>query len=407
MRARTAIVIGGGIAGPVAAMALQRAGIDATVYEAYPADSTGVGGSLAVAPNGVAALEVIDAADAVLEHALPIRRQVMSFGSREVELPQLSGVGPLQLVNRGDLLRSLHARAARRGIGTVHGARLTDVERGPDRVTARFADGSTATADVLIGADGVHSTVRTLIDPDAPRADYTGLLGFGGVADIAPAADVEPGTMTFAFGRRAYYLYWQRPDGRTEWGANLPSDRPVPLAEARRRPAADWLGVLRETYAGDVPGAALAAATTARELQVVGGLHIMPSVPRWHRGRMVLVGDAVHAPSNSSGQGASLAIESAVEVARCLRDLDPDSGFAAYERLRRERVQRIAARAARINHVKAPGRLQRAVLPAMMRLLLRTAMSPERSVGPEQRFRIDWTAPVAPDHPAAVATTER
>jgi 2-polyprenyl-6-methoxyphenol hydroxylase-like FAD-dependent oxidoreductase len=55
---------------------------------------------------------------------------------------------------------------------------------------------------------------------------------------------------------------------------------------------------------------------------VTGSLHIMPPVPHWHRGRLVLVGDAVHAPSNSSGQGASLAIESAIELARCLRDLD-------------------------------------------------------------------------------------
>ena len=82
----------------------------------------------------------------------------------------------------------------------------------------------------------------------------------------------------------------------------------------------------------------------------------MPPVPHWHRGRMVLVGDAAHAPSNSSGQGASLAIESAVQLARCLRDL-PDSrrAFAAYERLRRTRVEKVAARAARINQAKAPG----------------------------------------------------
>ena len=64
----------------------------------------------------------------------------------------------------------------------------------------------------------------------------------------------------------------------------------------------------------------MAAETTSDTLQAVGGLHIMPPVPHWHRGRMVLVGDAVHAPSNSTGQGASLAMESAIELARCLRD---------------------------------------------------------------------------------------
>ena len=82
----------------------------------------------------------------------------------------------------------------------------------------------------------------------------------------------------------------------------------------------------------------------------------MPPVPHWHRGRMVLVGDAVHAPSNSTGQGASLAIESAIQLARCLRDLpDAASAFAAYEGLRRERVEKITKRGARINHAKTPG----------------------------------------------------
>jgi 2-polyprenyl-6-methoxyphenol hydroxylase-like FAD-dependent oxidoreductase len=110
---------------------------------------------------------------------------------------------------------------------------------------------------------------------------------------------------------------------------------------------------------------------------------------------MVLVGDSVHAPSNSSGQGASLAIESAVEVARCLRDLpDVPSAFAAYEGLRRRRVERIASRAARINHAKAPGPVARALMPVLMSILTKVAMNPEKTMGPEQRFRIDWDATI-------------
>jgi 2-polyprenyl-6-methoxyphenol hydroxylase-like FAD-dependent oxidoreductase len=120
----------------------------------------------------------------------------------------------------------------------------------------------------------------------------------------------------------------------------------------------------------------------------------MPRLPRWHRDRMVLVGDAAHAPSNSSGQGASLAIESAVELARCLRDLpDIGSAFAVYESLRRPRVEKIARQAARINHAKAPGRIARTLMPLMMPLMLRTVMNPERTIGPVQRYEIDWTAP--------------
>jgi 2-polyprenyl-6-methoxyphenol hydroxylase-like FAD-dependent oxidoreductase len=228
------------------------------------------------------------------------------------------------------------------------------------------------------------------------------MLGFEGLADVE--VRVRPATMTFTFGRRAYYLYWPQPGGGTVWGANLPHERPMSLAEAREVPAEEWLRILRETYADDDPGGELARRTSADRLQVVGSLHIMPSVPHWHRGRMVLVGDSAHAPSNSSGQGASLAMESAIEVARCLRDLpDVRSAFAAYEGLRRRRVEKIASRAAKINHAKAPGPVARALMPLFMSMLTKIAMNPEKTMGPEQRFRIDWDAPVPTTVPVRAA----
>ncbi|SCL38659.1 2-polyprenyl-6-methoxyphenol hydroxylase [Micromonospora rhizosphaerae] len=392
-KVRTAIVIGGGIAGPVTALALRRAGIAATVYEAYPSTADGIGGSLALAPNGVAALRAVDADKAVTAIATPIPRTAMAVGRKRIDLPGLVGVPPLQLVHRGALHRALHDRAVAEGVVIEHGKRLLHVRETDSGITARFADGSTATADVLIGADGIRSTVRTLIDPDAPGPRYTGLLGFEAVA--RHEVDAEPGTMTFAFGRRAYYLYWPEPGGGTRWGVNLPQERPMSLTEAREVPSAEWMRALRAAHADDDPGRDLMLTSSAEELQVVGSLHIMPPVPHWHRGRMVLVGDAAHAPSNSSGQGASLAIESAVQLARCLRDLpDVRSAYAAFEQLRRARVEKVAARAARINQVKAPGAVARALMPLLMPLLMKTAMDPEKTVGAEQRYAIDWDAPV-------------
>ena len=204
-------------------------------------------------------------------------------------------------------------------------------------------------------------------------------------------ADLAPGTMTFAFGKHAYYLYWKRPDGRIGWGANLPSQQYLSVKQARADPGRDWLRELRATYADDTPGARLAAATTSETLQVVGALHIMPPVPHWYRDRMVLVGDSVHAPSNSTGQGASLAMESAIQLARCLRDLrDLPSGFAAYERLRRPRVEKVAARGAKISRAKTPGpiaaRMMRLLLPVMMR-----TMNTEKTLGAEHATRSTGT----------------
>jgi FAD-dependent urate hydroxylase len=85
-------------------------------------------------------------------------------------------------------------------------------------------------------------------------------------------------------------------------------------------------------------------------------VHDLPEVPTWHRGPMVIISDAAHATSPSSGQGASLAIEDAVILAKCLRDMpDAARAFAAYEQLRRGRVERVVRHSARIGRSKTPG----------------------------------------------------
>jgi 2-polyprenyl-6-methoxyphenol hydroxylase-like FAD-dependent oxidoreductase len=390
-----ALVIGGGIAGPVAALALRKAGIEATVYEAYDTTADGIGGTLTVAPNGLDALRIVGADDAVRAVALPMDRTLMADGrgKRLGELPGLPDLPPTQALWRGDLYRALHEHAAAAGVPFVRGKRLVGVEDAPDAVAARFADGSTAVGDVLVGADGVHSTVRRLIDPTAPGPDHVPLLNFGGAADFAVSAPA--GAMSFVFGRRAFLGYWPEPGGRTAWFGNLPHDTPMTTAEARAVPAEAWLERLREVYADEVPARDLVAHTRPEELVALGSIEMMPSLPRWHRGRMVLVGDAAHAPSPSSGQGASLAAESAVQLARCLRDLpDTEQAFAAYERLRRPRVEQVAARAARTNSSKGLGPVGRTLMGLLMPVATRTFFTPERMLGPEQRHRIDWDAAV-------------
>jgi 2-polyprenyl-6-methoxyphenol hydroxylase-like FAD-dependent oxidoreductase len=407
---RTALVIGGGVAGPVTALALRKVGIEATVYEAYPPQSVGIGGGLGLAPNGMAALEIVGAADAVRAIASPMPNTRVTLGGRTAAtMGTLPGVEPLRFVMRGALHQALHDTANAADVPYAYGKRLIAAEEhgsGDGGVTAHFADGTSATADILIGADGVRSTVRTLIDPDAPGPKYTGMIGFGAYGldlSLPPDIDAEPGTMVFAFGKRAYYLYWRDENGLISWGANLPWTKYLTIGETRDIPAQQWLETLRATYGDDVPGRQFVAATSPEMLEPTGGLHIMPPVPHWRRGRMVLVGDAVHAPSNSTGQGASLAIESAVQLARCLRDLpDHTSAFAAYEQLRRPRVERIAAQGARVNHAKAPGPVAKVFMRALMPIMFSPAIV-ERTAGKSQRYRIDFDEKVS-DETAAVAT---
>jgi len=170
---RTALVIGGGVAGPVMALALRKAGIDAEVYEAYSSSADTIGGMLTVAPNGLEALALVGADEAVRLAGQPMSSMIMADGrGRQIgEFPGLDGLPPSRALWRFDLCRVLRECAVAAGVQIHSGKRLVDAEESADAVTAHFADGSFATADVLIGTDGIRSRVRTLIDPDAPGPD--------------------------------------------------------------------------------------------------------------------------------------------------------------------------------------------------------------------------------------------
>ena len=393
-----ALIIGGGIAGPVVALALRQAGIGSTIYEAYATTAEGIGGLLMVAPNGLDALRIIGADVSTIGQ--PIQRMVMASGNgkRFGEFAGLRDLPPSQVMWRSDLYRVLHDHAVAHGIRIEYGRRLVGVDDTATGITARFADGSTANGDVLIGADGIRSTVRTLIDPSAPGPEYIGTLGFGGGA-TGSGVHGDPGAMHFVFGKRAFLGYWTQPDGRTLWFGNLPHKAPMTMSEAREVPAADWLRRLREVYADDVPGRDLLQHTSADQLFVAGAGEILARVPRWSRGRAVLVGDSAHAPSSSSGQGVSLAAESAIELARCLRDIsDVPTAFAVYERLRRPRVEKVAAYAAKQNNQKVSGPVAKALMSLLMPIAMKTFLKPEKTIGWMHSYRIHWDEVVTQSH---------
>lgn len=386
-----ALIIGGGITGPVAALALRKAGIEAEVFEAYELNPDNAGGWLMIAPNGVNALGVIGLADDLRAIGRPNRRMVMTDGrgKRFGAFDELDEHNPSQLALRPDLCRMLADRATAAGIKIHHGKRLTDVVETADGVTAHFADGSSATGDVLLGADGVHSTVRTLIDPDAPGPRYTGLLGFGGSVpgNVLGLADDE---FYFAQGKRGFLGYALTQDGDTGWFTNVPSHEPMTGAQARSIGAEEWLRRMRELYGDDYPAHDLLAKAVPDNMIVLGGMHIMPSAPRWHTDRIVLVGDAAHVPSNSTGQGASMSIESAIELARCLRDLPVPQAFQAYEKLRRPRVEQVAEYGEKVNQDKVNGRIGQVVTSVLAPIAMKLFMKPEKMFGWLHRHRIEW-----------------
>ncbi|MWA11354.1 FAD-dependent oxidoreductase [Streptomyces sp. BA2] len=352
-RTRTALVIGGGVAGPVAAMALRKAGIEATVYEAqahepqahepYDAKSSGRGGGMTIAPNGMQALEAIDAAELVSEIGTPVTALgLRSWTGRDLaQLAPPADLPTTRFVWRTELHETIAAEAERRAISIFRGKRLLDATDTGTGVTARFSDGSLARADILIGADGLRSTVRTLIDPSIPKPHYAGTLTFTARVPRTELPSTE-GVLYMCYGKRAYFAYQIFDDGSAAWFANLPHREPMTSTEAQAVGAGEWLKRLGEAFTADRTAAPdLVRDTLPEDLLITGPTETMPPVRTWSRGRMILIGDAAHATSPTSGQGASLASESAVELARCLRDLPPGKAFKAYETLRRPRVDRI------------------------------------------------------------------
>lgn len=393
-----AIIIGGGIAGPVTAVALRRAGIEAVIYEANDGPASSQGLFLGLAVNGMRVLEDLDLLEAVfLAETVPTPAIAFSSWTGKrlgvVSNGRLASGVPSVTIMRGELQRVLVEAARARGIEVRYGKRFIDYEETDGGVVAHFADGSTVEGALLIGADGIRSLVRARMSPHAPAPSYTGLLNLGGVAQ-STGLEPTPDTMHMVWGKRAFFGYTVRAGGEAWWFANV-GMRPEPVRKELESIApADWKRRLLGLFEDDPPfiGAMI------ERTEAIGAfpIHDMPSLPRWHRGRVVLVGDAAHAVSPSAGQGASLAMEDAMMLARCLRDIpEPEAAFARYEALRRPRAEKIVAVGRKRGNYKAlksraSVMLRDLFMPIALRLFARkSAMSWIHD------YAISWAEPVA------------
>lgn len=393
-RRHTALVIGGGIAGPVTAMFLQRAGFEPVIYEARGEPADDAGAFLNLAPSGLRVLGQLGVVERVRASGFPCPSMIFrnargkAIGRMDdARSAQREGLGTV-IIKRGLLHQALRDEAIRRGIPFEWGKRLESVEidaRG--RALARFSDGSEASGDVLLGCDGIHSRTRRAILPEAPEPQYTGLIDCGG---FAPCPDLEPtdGAVSFVFGRRAFFGYFIAPTREVYWFQNTVSAEEPSRAELDSVPGDAWRQQLIALHQDD-------PAPVPEILQATPGavgrwpLYDMPALARWHRGPVCLVGDAAHAVSPHGGNGASLAMEDAIVLARCLRDI-PDHGraFAAYVSARKDRVERIARQARKNGNLKAqPGPVAAWLRDLLMPLFLRLGA---RAVAEVHEYRVDW-----------------
>ncbi|MEU0100051.1 NAD(P)/FAD-dependent oxidoreductase [Streptomyces sp. NPDC006267] len=341
------LVIGGGIAGAVCAIALQKAGFEPTLYEAFDRTADGIGNFVNIGPNGIDALDSIGLGHLVRDKgfdtpAIAFYSDTGRALTGDVATDRLADRGQIiQTIRRSDLYVGLRDEAARRGIPIEFGKRIVDAGVDGDGVRAVFEDDTHAEGDLLVGADGLRSQVRRIIDPSAPSPRYLGVLNAFGRAE-GLRLEGPPGVIRMFFGKRSFFSYTKHPDGSLWWFANPPRAE-EPDSELLRLRTATWRGDLLRLFEDDrTPAASIIRAT--RDLAPPSPTYDLPPVPRWHRDRMIVIGDAAHAVSPTAGQGCAVAMEDAVVLAKCLRDAPShERGFVSYEAARRKRVEDIVA----------------------------------------------------------------
>jgi salicylate hydroxylase len=348
-------VLGAGIGGLSAALALARRGARVQVLE-QAEGLREVGAGLQISPNGMAVLVALGVGEAVVRGA--VRARAVSLldgrsGGRLLRLDtgRLRSRHPWCLVHRADLVTALGAEAAAAGVHFRFGCRVAGVEATDGRVSLAFADGSVEAHPLVVAADGVRSMARAALGP-APAPDFTGQVAWRALAPCDGPADPEvrvflgPGRHLVAYPLRdARVMNLVAVEERQAWAAEGWSHRDDPAR-------------MRAAFAG------FAAPVTALLDRVedvhLWGLFRHPVAPRWVAGRLLCLGDAVHPTLPFLAQGACMALEDAWVLAAALAEAGTVAEAAArYQALRHARaVQTVAAatRNARAYHLRGPVR---------------------------------------------------
>ncbi|WP_165249572.1 FAD-dependent monooxygenase [Paludisphaera soli] len=372
-----ALVIGGGIGGLASAIGLRRVGWDVEVFErATRLDEVGAGISLW--RNALAALDRLGVSAAL--KGLGVEGQTGAFRAPDGSILLDMKAGPIDtsregvilLLHRAELLGVLIDALGRDSVRTD--ARLVGFEQDADGVTARFADGREARGDVLLGADGLRSTVRAaLFGAEPPR--YGGYTAWRAVVEFDPSRLV-PGE-TWGRGRR--FGQWGMTGGRAYWYATqtVPEGGGDP-PRGRKRGLLDLFDGWHE------PIADLIRATDESAI-LRNDVYDRPPLRRWSDGRVALLGDAAHPMTPDMGQGACQAIEDAVALADALAQVGPAEVPAALRSYESRRIPR-ASRIVRASH--QAGTIAQWSNPLACKL--REALLRSRFVARKQAEQLAW-----------------
>jgi 2-polyprenyl-6-methoxyphenol hydroxylase-like FAD-dependent oxidoreductase len=332
-------IIGGGIGGLTAALALRQFGYEPQVFEQAP-QLLEVGAAIIMWPNAMRVLHRLGLTEVLRQHGGIVEqaRWLKQDGSQlnHFALPQSDA--PAIALHRADLQ---HALVNALPQSSIHLARLFEsYEQTPAGVVANFRDGSSFECDVFIGADGLHSRAREQLLHDGPPIDR-GYSSWRGVIAKVPAS-IAPATAYEIYGRGQRFGMGPLGRGRVGWWATANTSHDISKESAG---AASHNELLRlfDGWCEPVPDMIHATPLTSLVRNEV--FDRLPS-RKWGEGSMTLLGDAIHPTTPNLGQGGCLAIEDAVVLARCLHECGAKAGIPyalrRFERLRFARTTTIA-----------------------------------------------------------------
>ncbi len=352
-------VIGGGLGGAAAALALRRRGIEADIYERVP-ELAEIGAGLNLSPNALKAFRYLGCEDDAVEIGYRAPDQVIrSYRSGRVLARQkragdvVEKFGATFLsIHRADLLDIFVRRLPD---SAVHlDAACTGVETTASGAVAHFADGRSVEADAIVGADGIHSAVRkSVFGPDDPR--FTGCICWRGLVPVEAIADTQYGRdMTAWWGPHGHIVHYPVRRGELiNFVAHYDSDGWREESWTHECDGAEMM----ETYARWNED--LLRLIRASDKYFKWALYDRDPMEQWTQGRVTLLGDAAHPMLPYLGQGACMAVEDGCILAEAIarRPDDLEGALAAYERLRKPRTTRAQLGSrfrAKQNHLASP-----------------------------------------------------
>ena len=337
-------IVGAGMGGLATAAALRLIGIDVTVYE-QATKFARIGAGIQIGCNAMKVLRRL---------GLEARLRAQSFYPRswnnrdwrtgDIKFDMIFGESaeakfgaPYLLAHRGDLHAALASAVPEACIGLSH--KLVGLDETSDGVRLTFANGATAVADAVIGADGVHSTVRdTLFGTSA--VNFTGRIAYRTTYPAALLGEHKIGDCTKWWGEdRHIVIYYVKPDCSEVY---LVTSQPEPEFRIESWSAKGDVTQLRKAFAGfdrEVEQV-LAACPDVHKWAIVD----RDALPRWQDGKVTLLGDACHPMTPYMAQGAAMAIEDAAVLSRCLDGVGPDGvadAFRRFEATRKDRTVRV------------------------------------------------------------------